>query len=170
MVLPQQTVIQLVCTTAFRSFSLIHEFVLIVPGGPTPRLCPFCDTELPQILSPTLNILLNDALTKCGPEPRITNQYGRATNVIDDYIQVCFRHQLELEELPKAEKFCWPTSIDFDLLVERILSHNFLQALQTVAGSPQRSEYWRIVVGDASHGLARETKRLLKGSHWAVPG
>ncbi|KAK1218660.1 hypothetical protein PQX77_018648 [Marasmius sp. AFHP31] len=83
------------------------------------KLCPFCDSQLPQEPTPYLQKSIDNAVKKSKPQPRPTNRLGRKL-AMGDYMHICQRHHFEAELLPQAEAKGWPKNIDFSRLEARV--------------------------------------------------
>ncbi|EJD33945.1 hypothetical protein AURDEDRAFT_131424 [Auricularia subglabra TFB-10046 SS5] len=84
------------------------------------HLCPFCDAVLPVCLSPRLERLLSNALSKSQPRPTARNPKARKARHIDR-AGVCERHKLETRWVPKALRKGWPLELHLDSIARRVL-------------------------------------------------
>lgn len=109
------------------------------PGTDAPRLCPYCDSVLPEGLSDTFEDLLRGAFQKSWPAPRAANPYALKASA-QIYAEVCERHRFEVSILPRAIRAGWPTTIDFDRLPERITQHR--QILDRILDNPSSSSFF----------------------------
>lgn len=93
-------------------------------------LCPFCDEKLPAEPSATLRQLLQDAVARAYPEPRVDNPYGLRSTKLEDLIVVCRRHGVESDVIPRARREGWPLQVDWNHFKSRVISRRaFLKPL-----------------------------------------
>ena len=93
---------------------------------------------LPADPSPCLQRMLKD-IKNSTPDPRPSNPNGRKAPLLS-YINMCQRHQFEVELLPQAEAAGWPTRIDFGTLPSRIAKLE--KKLWRILKDRARSVFW----------------------------
>ena len=85
----------------------------------TPSLCPWCDEVLPAAPSPHLLKLISYTSRRSYRDPRPCNPSG-LTAPVSLFTLVCHRHDLEQNQIPRAEEHGWPRQIDWDSLEDRV--------------------------------------------------
>ncbi|KAJ7682380.1 RTC4-like domain-containing protein [Mycena polygramma] len=100
------------------------------------KLCPYCDRLLPAEPSAKLVKLLEDTLHKSYRDARPSNALGLKTSSAI-FSTVCHQHIFESETMALALKNSWPTSIDWEILRERVAGMEVdLRAILADPGPP----------------------------------
>jgi len=133
-------------------------------------LCPFCDAPLPKDLSSAFYTLLRDSIKLTHHSPRPANENGRVSTNLSHYVDVCVRHHFEINLLPLAELKGWPTEVDWDHFVRRIMSRKFSKWLKLAVSKPEQSAVWLTVVGPKYDGRYRKLINRLETVAKMVPG
>lgn len=105
-------------------------------------LCPWCDKLLPAKPSKTLRCLMTKAKKSSYPNPRRSNSLGLKAP-FHCYLDVCQRHEYEVQELPKASANGWPKTIQFKKIpgrLEAMRTH-----LNTYVQDKSQSVFWRLL-------------------------
>ncbi|KAF8177322.1 RTC4-like domain-containing protein [Mycena galopus ATCC 62051] len=100
------------------------------------RLCPFCDSMLPEQPTPKLMRLLELALNQSYREARPSNRLGRKAPMMV-FVAMCERHRFERELIPTAIVNGWPTSIDWSMVRARVVAmKGVLESIVNDRGRP----------------------------------
>ncbi|KAF6742807.1 hypothetical protein DFP72DRAFT_829593 [Ephemerocybe angulata] len=138
-----------------------------VNGIPPNGLCPFCDDVLPDTLTPALKERLSDLVSKTNRAPAPYNPHHRQASMLL-YMDFCAQHKFERDEVPKATKENWPTTIDFEGVPDRVRS--FETELQEVMEALTESTFFETAAstfstsngGGGKSGALRELNVLGK--------
>lgn len=84
------------------------------------RLCPWCDEVLADHISPQLASLIADAIPASYECPRPGNILGLTADV-KVFSAVCARHDFEKTELVIALAEGWPTHINWEGFIKRVI-------------------------------------------------
>jgi hypothetical protein len=127
--------------------------VLFSPEIDPRRLCPYCDTPLPEQPSSLLFGLIAATKKKASSDPRPSNPLGLKAPVAV-FVTVCQRHRFESQILPEAEMKGWPKTIEWNKVANRIMQmRNALRMLIEDSG-------------DSNAGYVGWTK---EAEDWEVP-
>ncbi|KZV83711.1 hypothetical protein EXIGLDRAFT_777308 [Exidia glandulosa HHB12029] len=106
------------------------------------KLCPFCDSLLPENPSAEYKRLLKATLRHAWPSYRRENPKGMSADM-EVRVGVCVRHRFETKTMPKAVAKGWPTDIDFDALPSRVQSTHVMSRLRRILEQPTTSHFFR---------------------------
>jgi hypothetical protein len=115
-------------------------------------ICPFCDEEWPAKLSIELTALREKLLKYSKPIKRFRNPEGH-TAPISVFIDLCVMHRNETSIIPNGIARGFPTAIDFDALLQRVI--DLRDHLQAIITSP-KGHFFKMVMEDVKEmGMRR---------------